>query len=103
MILGGKYAFLIMFTSTILLSVVTEASALDILFETVSATATVGLSRNLTGYLNTAGKLIIIGTMYLGRVGKKKTIEMLWFYSQSVSLCKKEFKIYMQSRFLDLL
>ena len=42
---------------------------LDVLFETVSATATVGLTRNLTAYLNSAGKIIIIGTMYLGRIG----------------------------------
>ena len=62
-------SFLIMFTSTILLSAVTNADALDLLFETVSATATVGLSRNLTSVLNTAGKIIIIITMYLGRIG----------------------------------
>jgi len=62
-------SFIIMFVSTVLLSAVTEASALDILFETVSATATVGLSRNLTGVLNDWGKVIIIVTMYLGRVG----------------------------------
>ena len=62
-------SFAIMFTSTILLSAVSNAGALDILFETVSATATVGLTRDLTPYLNTAGKMIIIGTMYLGRVG----------------------------------
>lgn len=62
-------SFVIAFLSTILLSVVTDADALDILFETVSATATVGLTRDLTPHLNAAGKLIIIGTMYLGRVG----------------------------------
>ena len=62
-------SFVIMFVSTVLLSAVTDASALDILFETVSATATVGLSRNLTGMLNGWGKVIIIVTMYLGRVG----------------------------------
>lgn len=62
-------SFVIMFTSTILLSAVTNADALDILFETVSATATVGLTRDLTPHLNTAGKIIVIGTMYLGRVG----------------------------------
>ena len=61
--------FLIMFISTILLSVVTDADALDILYETVSATATVGLTRNLTPSLGMMGKLIIIVTMYLGRVG----------------------------------
>ena len=62
-------SFAIMFVSTVLLSLVTDASALDILYETVSATATVGLSRNLTPSLNTLGKLIITATMYLGRVG----------------------------------
>lgn len=62
-------SFVIMFTSTVLLSAVTDADALDILYETVSATATVGLTRDLTPHLNTAGKIIIIGTMYLGRVG----------------------------------
>ena len=62
-------SFVIMFTSTLLLSAVTSADALDILFETVSATATVGLTRDLTPSLNTAGKLVIIGTMYWGRVG----------------------------------
>ena len=62
-------SFCIMFVSTILLSLVTDAAALDILYETVSATATVGLTRNLTGILNAWGKIIIIFTMYLGRVG----------------------------------
>lgn len=62
-------SFFIMFTSTVLLSAVTKADALDILYETVSATATVGLTRNLTSSLNTIGKSIIIATMYFGRVG----------------------------------
>ena len=62
-------SFAIMFISTILLSAVSNADALDVLFETVSATATVGLTRDLTPHLNAAGKMIIIGTMYLGRVG----------------------------------
>ena len=62
-------SFAIMFASTLLLAAVTDADAMDILFETVSATATVGLSRDLTPSLNEAGKAVIIGTMYLGRVG----------------------------------
>jgi len=62
-------SFIIMFTSTVLLSAVTDANALDIVYETVSATATVGLTRNLTTSLGSVGKLIIIITMYLGRVG----------------------------------
>lgn len=59
----------ICFTSTVLLMAVSDASALDVIYETVSATATVGLSRNFTASLNTLGKLIIIITMYLGRIG----------------------------------
>lgn len=62
-------SFFIMFISTLLLSAVTDASFLDILYETASATATVGLSRNLTATLNTLGKIIITATMYFGRVG----------------------------------
>ena len=62
-------SFVILFTSTLLLSAVSPGEPLDILFETVSATATVGLSRDLTPDLNAYGKIIIIGTMYLGRVG----------------------------------
>lgn len=62
-------SFIIVFTSTILLSAVTDANALDVIYETVSATATVGLSRNLTASLGSIGKLIIIITMYFGRVG----------------------------------
>lgn len=56
-------------TSTLLLMATNNASFIDVLYETVSATATVGLSRNLTSTLNEAGKLIIILTMYFGRVG----------------------------------
>lgn len=62
-------AFIILCTSTLLLSAVTDADALDIAYETVSAAATVGLTRSLTSTLNFWGKIIIIITMYLGRVG----------------------------------
>ena len=62
-------SFMIVFLSTLLLSAVTAAPMLDVLYETVSAAATVGLSRNLTPFLNLWGKIIIIITMYLGRVG----------------------------------
>ena len=62
-------SFGILFVSTLLLSAVCDADALDIVYETVSATATVGLTRDLTPSLNDIGKAILIGTMYLGRVG----------------------------------
>ena len=56
-------------TSTVLILATSNASAIDVVYETVSATATVGLSRNFTATLNAFGKLIIIVTMYFGRVG----------------------------------
>ena len=63
-------AFLtICIASIILLTATSNASVLDVIYEVVSATATVGLSRNLTATLNTFGRLIIIITMYFGRVG----------------------------------
>ena len=55
--------------STVLLMATNNTSALDAVYEAVSATATVGLSRNLTASLNPFGKLVIIITMYFGRVG----------------------------------
>ena len=42
---------------------------IDILFETVSAFGTVGLSAGLTPFLSLAGKIIIVGTMFAGRLG----------------------------------
>lgn len=62
-------SFVIMFVSTVLLSAVVDAPVIDILYETVSATATVGLTRSFTPLLNLWGKIIIIATMYFGRIG----------------------------------
>lgn len=59
----------ICFASTLLLMAVSDAEAMDVIYETVSATATVGLSRGLTAGLSALGKIIIIVTMYLGRIG----------------------------------
>lgn len=55
--------------STVALMATQNASAFDVVYESVSATATVGLSRNFTSSLNLFGKLAIIFTMYFGRVG----------------------------------
>jgi len=62
-------SFAITFLSTVLLSAVTCAPTMDIMYEATSATATVGLTRNLTSLLDLWGKIIIIGTMYFGRIG----------------------------------
>jgi trk system potassium uptake protein TrkH len=48
----------------------TEAKPFELVFfESVSAAATVGLSLGLTPELTPAGRFIVIGTMFLGRVG----------------------------------
>lgn len=73
-------------TSTILLMATCNASAIDAVYETVSATATVGLSRNLTGSLNLIGKIIIIVTMYFGRVGPISLAVALGSKSESQNL-----------------
>ena len=54
---------------TILLSVFNPVPLEDALYEVVSACGTVGLSRGLTSSLKTAGRLIIIIAMFLGRIG----------------------------------
>jgi trk system potassium uptake protein TrkH len=44
-------------------------TAPELVFECVSAFGTVGLSMGITGGLSPAGKLVIIATMFAGRVG----------------------------------
>ncbi len=55
--------------STLLLAITEHADFLDILFETVSAYATVGLSRGITADLTVFGRLLIVGNMFFGRLG----------------------------------
>ena len=62
-------SFLILFTSVVLLAFVSDAPLIDVLYEATSAVGTVGLTRDFTGSLNALGKIIIMATMYLGRVG----------------------------------
>ena len=46
-----------------------ELDFIQILFETVSAFATVGLSTGITPSISAFAKLILVVTMYVGRVG----------------------------------
>ena len=59
----------IWFVMTILLLVLEDGSFMSICYETMSAIGTVGLSKDFTGTLHGAGKLVIILMMYLGRIG----------------------------------
>ncbi|MBT9313701.1 TrkH family potassium uptake protein [Leptothoe kymatousa] len=55
---------------TILLSLTDPGiKFIDLMFEAVSAFATVGLSTGITAQLSTMGQCVIIATMYIGRVG----------------------------------
>jgi trk system potassium uptake protein TrkH len=57
-------------TAAMFILCMTEAQPfLDIFFEEVSAFATVGLSRGITPLLSNAGKLVVIVSMFVGRVG----------------------------------
>lgn len=59
----------LVFVTTFILSLIENVRYLDLLFETVSAFATVGLTRNLTPFLGSVSKSILILLMFIGRVG----------------------------------
>jgi trk system potassium uptake protein len=63
-----------------LLLMIEGKSAGDIVFESVSAFGTVGLSTGITGALSAGGKIIIILLMYIGRVGP---LTMVLAFSQA--------------------
>ena len=62
-------SFLTLMVSASLLLYLEPVTLVDGVFEAISAVATVGLSRDLTPSLHAAGRIIIIVTMYLGRIG----------------------------------
>jgi len=57
------------FASTIFLAMTTTLPLQDIIFETISAFSTVGLSTGITAELPPSGQLVIVGLMFVGRVG----------------------------------
>jgi len=59
----------LVFGVTLVLALVEPFGTLRLLFEVTSAFGTVGLSTGITPDLSTAGKLLIVLTMYVGRVG----------------------------------
>jgi trk system potassium uptake protein TrkH len=64
----GSLVTVIVMTTLVALSD-PEIDFIRILFEVASAFATVGLSTGITAGLSTFGKLMIVVTMYIGRVG----------------------------------
>lgn len=62
-------SLLLVISVSFVLTVVENKPFIDILFETVSAYATVGLSKGITPELSSLSKIFLTFTMYLGRVG----------------------------------
>lgn len=60
---------LLIFFAFFMLLLFHEGEFLDLAFETASAFGTVGLSRGVTGSFDTAGRIVIMLIMFVGRVG----------------------------------
>jgi trk system potassium uptake protein TrkH len=73
----------VLFTATLALSITENSNGFitmsDIMFEASSALGTVGLTTGITASLTTAGKLIIIATMLIGRLGPLTLLAALTF------------------------
>jgi len=72
----------VLFIATLALSITENSNGFimsDIMFEAGSALGTVGLTTGITPSLTTAGKLIIIATMLIGRLGPLTLLAALTF------------------------
>ena len=58
-----------------------DTAFVDLMFETLSAFGTVGLSTGITPTIGTGAKLLSIVLMYIGRLGPM-TVAMLWYFSR---------------------
>ena len=70
-------ALFIVFTGTILLSLVEDFSLHEILFEVTSAFGTTGLSKGITGDLSSFSKFVLVITMFFGRLGILALVMMI--------------------------
>jgi len=62
-------SMLIVFSVMILMLLIEPHAPLDLMFEVVSAFSTTGLSTGITPELSVPGKLVIVVTMFVGRIG----------------------------------
>jgi trk system potassium uptake protein TrkH len=72
----------VLFGGTLMLSITENSNGFtmsDIMFEAASALGTVGLTTGITSLLTTAGKLIIIAMMLIGRLGPLTLLAALTF------------------------
>ena len=70
-------ASIVVFCSTVLLTITEDFPLQNTLFEVVSAFGTVGLSTGITPALTVVGKAVIVATMFLGRLGPLTIIAAL--------------------------
>ena len=68
---------LIWLAAVLALQITQELPARDLIFEATSALATVGLSLGVTNHLDEIGKIIIILTMFIGRIGPMTLFTLL--------------------------
>ena len=78
--------FTIILVDMAILSMTEKGSYLQILFETISALANTGLSMGITSNLSSIGKMVLIMSMFIGRIGlltaglfligKQKTLQL---------------------------
>lgn len=61
--------FMVMFTLIVMLILEPTMGVIPLLFEITSAFGTCGMSLGITSDLSTAGKVILMGLMFIGRVG----------------------------------
>lgn len=69
--------FMMIFAASLVISWIEPLNLREVLFEVVSAVATVGLSMNVTATLSVASKVIVIVLMYAGRIGALTFIMLL--------------------------
>lgn len=73
-------AIMVVFTNTFIISILEpEASFIQVLFEVVSGFGTVGLTTGITPNLHIISKVILILTMFIGRLGPL-TIATMWYF-----------------------
>lgn len=80
-------------TVTLIMTLTEQAPLINILFEVTSAFGTVGLSTGITPTLSTVGKLLIIFTMFAGRVGTLTLVLSLVLKKQNGKLQYPEGKV----------
>ncbi len=69
MTIGATAIVMVLLVALSLILTEGDATFIDILFESVSALGTAGLSSGLTGTLSSWGNLILVAAMFIGRVG----------------------------------